>query len=446
MNLRVFVTILSIVAGTTILWLVSGWLVERRNLPKGSSHHLIGALSPPSPKPAGNRGPSRQRREQNISSLDRIAGASFQEMYDFISGLSSKDLAALSAEIGKLPIGGISNAKISLFFKAWSQSDPQAAFAAAASFPQQWSKEMAMQSIFDGANPSSASELVTALNNLPPGDLSESMKTVLLSKGVIKWSQTDPSAAAHYLDAAEGRVFPPETWKQVAENWAGTEPAAALDWVQTQNGNKYAGIAMQGVISGWWQKDPAAAESYSSEHVETLSGQQAASVIANRKAFQDPAKAAEWASELSNSNARQMSELTIGAAWAHQDPEAAGKWATTLPEEDAAAAVSSVASAWALDDPESAAKWIGTMSSGRIQDEAINAFSSTVASSDPGTALEWALSASDPAMRDSNAQHIVVGWLMRQPAQAKAWVENSGLSAEDKDRLLNLAPRTGPSP
>jgi ferric-dicitrate binding protein FerR (iron transport regulator) len=66
----------------------------------------------------------------------------------------------------------------------------------------------------------------------------------------------------------------------------------------------------------------------------------------------------------------------------------------------------------------------------------VGAFTSRIASIDPQTAVQWAATISDGAMRDSETEAALQVWLEADPAKASAWIASSGLPDEIKARFL----------
>ena len=94
---------------------------------------------------------------------------------------------------------------------------------------------------------------------------------------------------------------------------------------------------------------------------------------------------------------------------------------------------------WAASNLAAAGEWIKGLS-GPARDEALGAYSYNLLRKDPNAAAAWAATISDPKIRDKSLNGIATFWLNKDPAAASAWIQNSGLSAADKRRLLGLAP------
>jgi len=328
-----------------------------------------------------------------------------QQVHDLLASRSREAIIRLSQQLRGLQPSALSNAKVSLFFKAWGQIDPASALQTALGFGG-WIQGVALEAVADGVEPAGASAFLASVRQVAPELLSSSLRQHLIEKGIVRWAQGDPIAAAEALASFPKSEITRQAWLQVAESLAAHDPAAALDWVQQHGDHESVSAATQGLISGWWQKDPAAAEAYARANSETPVGQQVASMLANRMAVSNPEKAADWAAQLSNRDARAMSELTVTPS-----------------------------SAWARNDPAGAARWISSLG-GEVRDSAIAGYSSVVALSNPADALAWALSIGNERTRTMTALPVATNWLARQPEAARQWIEASDLSPAEKSRLL----------
>jgi hypothetical protein len=431
MNLNLRRLIIPIILAVGVIGGLFAW---RSHYKPPDDRQVFQVHSPP-PLIEGDKPPrSLQETKDQAVLLDKIAGASLQQVRNLLASRSSREIADLARRLQSLQPGSISTAKINLFFQAWSEIDAPSALQVALAFTG-WSRPAALEAVIDGLQPAAAAALVSTLAQLSPAALAPPLKQHLMEKGILKWSQLDPRGAAAFLSSSDVSAMSPMTWNQVAESWASSDPASALDWIDHQTDKEAARTSMQGLISGWWQKDPAAAETYARSHTDTLAGQQMASMLANRMAANEPERAAEWASRLANQDARIMSELSVGVAWMETNPTAASRWVETLPDEDRNAIAGAVSTSWARNDPEAAARWISSLT-GEMRDAAISGYTSSIAPTDPANALTWALNISNDRQRNKIAASIAATWLARQPDQARSWIQQSDLQPIEKARLL----------
>lgn len=91
---------------------------------------------------------------------------------------------------------------------------------------------------------------------------------------------------------------------------------------------------------------------------------------------------------------------------------------------------------WARKDPISAANWLQNQQ-GALRDRGIVGFVSTIAKLQPASAMQWAISASDPAIR-RQAVGVVAGNSFSEMEQKKTIINESNLSTAEKESYLKL--------
>ena len=121
------------------------------------------------------------------------------------------------------------------------------------------------------------------------------------------------------------------------------------------------------------------------------------------------------------------------------DPRGASEYAATLPADVREAILGGAINYWAASDLAAAGEWIKGLS-GPARDEALGTYTYSLLRKDPNAAAAWAVTISDPKIRDKSLNGIAAFWLNKDPGAASAWIQNSGLSAADKRRLLALTP------
>lgn len=424
-------TTFTLIALVIIGVVLAVWFIER----PGRSTRETARKSAPTARETPD-GLTRSREDKVI--LGDVAAVPFQEIYGLLSQRTPAEIAALARQLKSLPRSAAATAKVASFFKAWAALDAAAAFANAKDFPKAM-REDALGAVLDGVDANAASALISSINELSEGNISQNFKTAMLARAIGKWSQSDPVAAAKYLDTSDARGMNfAMAANEVARNWATTDPAAALAWAQqaAKNGNQF---ALSGAIQGWWKNDPGAAEAYVASHLTTLEDRQLASTLAANMFQDDPERAKNWISQLPSKDAREQATSMLAITMGFSDPEAAAKWAATLPENERARTLATSVGSWARQDPAAAGKWLGSYN-GPGRDQSVANFSLNVASKDPATALSWVATISDPKTLLSSAQNIAADWLKQNPQAATAWIQSSSLPADVKAQLLSATP------
>jgi len=93
-------------------------------------------------------------------------------------------------------------------------------------------------------------------------------------------------------------------------------------------------------------------------------------------------------------------------------------------------------SSWANRDPVGAANWLQGLPVGASRDAAVGSFVGVLSHSDPATAAVWAQSIGDDRQRAFQMENVARAWLDEDQRAASAWVQNSALPANVKQRLL----------
>ena len=168
-------------------------------------------------------------------------------------------------------------------------------------------------------------------------------------------------------------------------------------------------------------------------------GRQMASTLANYIFSKDPERAKEWVAQLSDLETRRQSQHVVAIQMAVNDPQSASEYAAGLPADVREATLAGVVNYWAGNNLTAAGEWIKGLS-GPARDEAVGAYTYSLLRKDPTAAAAWAVTISDPKIRDKSLNGVATFWLNKDPAAASAWIQNSNLPPADKKRLLGLTP------
>jgi hypothetical protein len=378
--------------------------------------------------------------EQPDILLGDIVTVPFQELYGVLSALSPQQLNELAAQLKKLPDGKDTNAKVAAFFKAWAHFDPIAALRAAGGFKISEAKTTAVQSVIASADAAQAKALAKQIQEWPADVVVREQKNNFLNSLLVKWSDLDPVGAAKFFDSmqVDAMHFHPAA-SVIAQNWAAIDPSAAIEWARSHSDTQGFQGAMNGAINGWWSKDHAAAELYVAARATDSAGRQMASTLASYIFSKDPERAREWVGQLPDVDTRRQAEHVLVIQMAVNDPQSASEYAATLPADVREVTLGGAIIYWAASNLAAAGEWIKGLN-GPARDEALGAYSYNLLRKDPNAAAAWAATISDSKIRDKSLNGIATFWLNKDPAAASAWIQNSGLSAADKRRLLALTP------
>lgn len=164
-----------------------------------------------------------------------------------------------------------------------------------------------------------------------------------------------------------------------------------------------------------------------------------ASILASSWAVYDPLRAAQWAASLSDPYLRNATMNSAIGMWASDNPTAAAAWVMAISDPQLRTReIAQVTQAWARYDPVKAADWLlAQRPPSPTLDPAIQSLAGTVMKSNPQGAVMWAAAISDPKTRNSTIMSISREWMKSDPASASAYIANSPLSPNQKNRLLH---------
>lgn len=162
----------------------------------------------------------------------------------------------------------------------------------------------------------------------------------------------------------------------------------------------------------------------------------------------DPLKAAEWVQSLPENALRTQALVGLGESWAEVDPPAAASFAAKLPAgEQRQLALRQAIANWIDTDPVKASNWVNAFEPSPDFDQAVASVATMrfLVENRVDTALSWANSIYDPALKLTALSEIVSSWSMRDHAAAVNYISTmSGLSNEARQQLLKqLQPSSG---
>jgi hypothetical protein len=437
---KVLRTLITLAAGVMIGLLI-GLAVVPRLHPSGD--HAVAAKSltaegmqTPTPVTQQSLG------EHTYLVLGNITTVPFQELYGILATKSPAEISDVARQLRDMPPGPDTDAKITAFFKAWAHLHAKASFESALTMKTKTAKAAAIRAVIDGADVPAAGILAKLVSELPTDTFNQDERDFFLGSVLSNWGQSDPVAAARFVDESLPRgasMNLAQGYNAIATTWARTDPQAALAWADAHASGFGAQFVKSGALTGWWQKGPGAAEQYVASRTNTPEGRQEAGNLASMMFSSNPQHAKEWISNLSDAEARRQACVLIALQAAGSDPAGAANWAASLPEDVRGASMDLALNRWLMEDPESAGKWVDAQS-GAVRDVAVAIYSNGIAAKEPARAATWAMSIGDPTQREKSVERVMNRWLSNDPSGAAAWIQNSTLPDDVKQRLASLRP------
>lgn len=316
-------------------------------------------------------------------------------------------------------------------------TNPQLAFDVLATLPEvdrsravQWSVNGAMRD--RGTNFAALAEGLLALEgsfNVGGRD------TVGMLLG--SWANRSPSAALEWTLANAERV-PVAAFSTLSVSVARGDFATAEQYL-ARVPDRARTPWIQGMTQSYAQSDPSAAATWVEQFRNEAAYPVAVAQIAQSLARLDPPAAAavldrveDW-SEL-DSQQFWAASRSIGQAWARADAPAAADWARRLAsDEQRPMALSAVTEVWAGNDYAAARSWTLRLPSGKHRDAALGALlGASRAPSDVDASLMSAFSSDE--VRQNSVMNAVYRIAQRNPAEARLLVERHISLPEQRQR------------
>jgi len=330
--------------------------------------------------------------------------------------------------------------------------------------------------------------LVEVLQQLGPEDAS-GMEAALvdaslgLSAGEIElltyfWAQHDPEAASRFATKRLPRGFQVPAMQIALETWARQDLAGAFEFVGViwLGNHPYRDVAQLALVRGWFESGEDGLDEYIEGLGPSLEQQRALYARFRRQIRRDGSEAAmEWArdvpeddvrfkravyrqlgSELAMSNpadgVRWCDEVCEGPygkgvralvtqRWADRDGLPAMLWAGSAPPGlERNRAVTSALRGWWRRDRASLKAWVEGLPEAGVPawfEPAIEVYAATVATAAPTQAIDWALRIADDEARERSLVNVSRIWRREDEAAAEAWLVESPLSEDARDRVRN---------
>jgi len=121
-----------------------------------------------------------------------------------------------------------------------------------------------------------------------------------------------------------------------------------------------------------------------------------------------------------------LAAASIAAANIGPDTPAKAKWLLESLRSEDTRAVIAFTDQWAHADFQGTTKWLGSLPSGKQRDLAVSSFAPIAAKIDGASAVDWALTITDPTHRDSCLDEVVRQWKEMDAEAAAAYLKEKG--------------------
>ena len=306
---------------------------------------------------------------------------------------------------------------------------------------------------------------MAAIQKLGSRDPSQFYLTSLFANS---WGRLDGEKALEFTQGQSGRMSGMSTASALS-GWALESPKEAMAWLDGQEDNTQKMFYTAGLINGLAKSDPESATDYlenvsgdnrmKGRYVEIIASEQmkkgiteatswaeglkddglksdAFEDLANRYSQEDPAKAAEWISGRVDEPWAKDAIVEVADEWAERDPVGAVEWAQGLTGDAQNDAMSAALEEWTESDPAEASEFLAEMEASPIKDSAIVGFTERLAREDPESAVTWAGTIGDDAMRNEALTDAARSWYRQDEEAAAAWLETSNLNEDARAKVV----------
>lgn len=224
----------------------------------------------------------------------------------------------------------------------------------------------------------------------------------LLQDTLSKWAATDPTAALQYAMQIESRRVRSNLIGTILSNWAKTDVTSAYNWVMS-NRESDPGTFQMGLrpvftaLAALGVSDAMKMAFTIPSSNDRLS---ALRIVVEQAARQgvDPASFTSYMDSLQTPGDRKNYASMLAQNWAVYAPQEAAQWALSLTDPSLRqATLSSTLGTWANDNPQAAADWVLSLPPGDMQSRQIAQITQTWARYDPVQAADWLLAQHPPS-------------------------------------------------
>ena len=334
-------------------------------------------------------------------------------------------------------------------------------------------------------NPNAMMKAMALLDKIRPEDFQEAlseaenmtdqqMKMLVHMTVLGKWAeQNGPEAMKYAEEHSKDKGMMSQVAKMsVAASWAEKDPDAVWKWYNdqkdTDTGPMGGPMVLMSLFSSMAAKDPEMAFKRLAE-IDGPGKQMAIAGIFQSAMF-DEAKRAEVLKQVDampDKSERDQAKMSMISQWVMLAPDDAIAYVKSQPaeegnmlrtqvgqmymmsdpkkgadfilegatDENKAQKYSTIIGSWAHQDPNAAGTWLNDQPQGPHLDDARNSFVFATAQTDPGSAMVWATTITEPTKRESATTVAYQAWKKKDQASADEALGKFGLSAEQIQRI-----------
>ena len=378
------------------------------------------------PGPGGRRGSSGATVDGFLNENDPLVANKL--FADLILGMNASNARRIFDSLRENR-DSTSGTQMALFLRAWGQLDGAAAMEAVNELgrdPRQRAEAgIAAITGWASADPEGAKAHLASLDN--------ELERGVFAQGIVNGlASSDPNAATEFvleLEQSQNQAIASSNRGNGAREWFERGRAYAYDRQLETIANAQIERGM-GTATNWAEALPDGAIKAS-----------AFDRVAEHYAKENPTAAAEWVKGHSQHEYAERAVREVAEELSRENPEEAVRWLVDLPSQSQSRAMHQSMERWAREDAVAAGNFLRQMDPSDSRDAAVRSYANEVDSSDPSMAAEWAGSIANEEMRSQALNGVARSWIRKNPEEARSWLPNSGLSAEQQERVVREADR-----
>ncbi|MGE4651103.1 MAG: hypothetical protein AAEJ53_09470 [Myxococcota bacterium] len=289
-----------------------------------------------------------------------------------------------------------------------------------------------------------------ALANFPKGFARD--PEVGLSTALRRWAREDPKGAMEHMTAKGARYPRDVSLAPFVRGWMESGDDSLWHYVEELPSGPLRLQILEVIADEMvFQRGPDAtmriAEALPDDALDRLKLQFFRRVAA-ALALREPAKAREWAERYRGSEFGEGLMRHVVGRWAAREPAAALSWLGGLsPDKEQAEATSLAYGMWIQRNRDSAMAWMAELGVRPSLEPAWSMYAVEVSREDPLAGIALLSDVEDSERRERELGRIVMLWMRRDEAAARAWLEESELSVEMKEQIRDAStPRRARKP
>ncbi len=254
--------------------------------------------------------------------VEGFAKIGFAEMRDLLVAASLQQREQWAQELGALPDRPLKPIALVAFYTAWLNLEPEEAIRSLRNFPDLINRTPVFSALVGSAPPVVLPQMIDVISQLSTDE-----RRLLLPAALGALDETDPEAAARFLDSHPQLVSDSDA-ATLLTAWAGENVDAARRWLDASAFSDNSG-ALRSLVNAWLAKDPSGAQDYVVLHRQSDAIARVATLVAARLFNTSPEQAGNFIRLFDKSDAGEMLGSMVAAADDSQVPQMVA-WALTI--------------------------------------------------------------------------------------------------------------------